>query len=141
MTGCPGCAILDSQGWRAKTRPFNSGCAKGTAKHLEGHDHRARHLFAPKRSHERRGCSNMYSLRQRLPAATLQTLLVKHHVEQRTVDLQAPVVVDEAELPEAIHKEVNSGSSGTNHLRQCFLTYPGNHIFGSPFLSKASEHQ
>ena len=35
-------------------------------------------------------------------------LVVQHDVQQRTVNLQAPVVFDESELAKSVHEEVHS---------------------------------
>ena len=72
----------------------------------------------------------MCNLLQRvLGSKTVQTLVVEHNVEQRAVNFQPAVVVDEAHLSEPVHKEVNSSSSGTNHFRQGFLADLWNHVF------------
>jgi hypothetical protein len=57
-----------------------------------------------------------------------QTLLVEYDVEQRAVNFQPAVVVDEAHLSEPIHEEVNAGASRTDHFRQSFLAYFRNHV-------------
>jgi len=66
---------------------------------------------------------------------------VEHDVEQRAVNFQPAVVVDEAHLSEAIHKEINPGSGGADHFRQGFLAYFGDHVFRTPFLAKTSQQQ
>ena len=44
------------------------------------------------------------------------------------MNLQATVVVNETQLSEPIHKEVNSSSGGTDHFRQSFLAYLRNYV-------------
>ena len=46
-----------------------------------------------------------------------EALLVEHDVEQRTVNFQPTVIVNEAQLSEPIHKEVNSSSGRADHFR------------------------
>ena len=81
------------------------------ARPLETQDHCALELFAPELIHESRNCSNMHSLPRILPG---ETLLMQHDVEQRTVNFQPIVVVNEAQLSEPIHKEVSSSSGRTD---------------------------
>lgn len=45
-----------------------------------------------------------------------ERLLVKNYGEERAVNLQATVVVDEAHLPEFIHKGTDPGPRRTHHL-------------------------
>jgi hypothetical protein len=45
----------------------------------------------------------------------------QHDAEERIVDLQAPVVLDEAQLPELVHEEVHARARGPNHLGQGLL--------------------
>jgi hypothetical protein len=60
-------------------------------------------------------CAKVYSSKRILSAK--KTSVVEHDVEQRTVNFQATVVVNKAELSEPIHKEVDAGSSRTDHFR------------------------
>ena len=66
-----------------------------------------------------------------------RNLLVEHDVEQRTVNLQPAVIVNEAQLSESIHEEVNSCPSRTDHFRQSFLAYFRNYVLriSLPFQS------
>ncbi len=50
----------------------------------------------------------------------------------------AAVVINETELSEPIHKEVNSRSRGADHFCQGFLAYLGNYILRSPFFARPS---
>ena len=43
--------------------------------------------------------------------------------QQRIVNLDVPVVIDEAQLTKLVHEKADAGSRGADHLRQCFLTY------------------
>ena len=49
------------------------------------------------------------------------------------MDVQATVVVDEAELPELVHEPTDPRAGGADHLRQDFLADLG--ITGSVFPS------
>ena len=42
--------------------------------------------------------------------------IMQNYVEQRTVDLQTTVVVNETQFPEPVHEKAYSGTSGTHHL-------------------------
>ena len=65
-------------------------------------------------------------------------LPMQEDVEEGTMNVQAPVVFDEAKLPELVHEPADPRACGTDHLRQHFLTDLRNHRFGCPFLTKAS---
>ena len=45
-----------------------------------------------------------------------ETLIVQNHIEQRAVDLQTAVVVNETQFSESVHEKADSRTSGTNHL-------------------------
>jgi len=66
---------------------------------------------------------------------------VEHDVEQRTVNFQAAVILNKAELSEPIHKEVNSRSGGADHFCQGFLAYFRNYVLRSSFFAKAGQQQ
>ena len=42
--------------------------------------------------------------------------IMQNYVEQRAVDLQTTIVVNETQFPEPVHEEAYSGTSGTHHL-------------------------
>jgi hypothetical protein len=60
----------------------------------------------------------------RSSAFVIQSVVMKYDIQQRTVDTQimSNVVVDEAELPESVHKEADPRTGHTNHLSQSLLT-------------------
>jgi hypothetical protein len=68
---------------------------------------------------------------------------VQNHIEQRAVDLQSALgatgIVNEAELPESVHKEAHTGTGGPDHLSQRLLTDLGDDSFRYAFLAKMSE--
>ena len=49
--------------------------------------------------------------------------VVKDDAQQGSVDLQAAVVLDEAEFPEFIHEEVDARARCADHLSQHFLRH------------------
>src|ERR1051326_4171038 len=61
------------------------------------------------------------------------------------MDLQrafgAAGVVNEAQLPEAVHKEADARTSCPDHLGQSFLADLGNYSFRNAFLAKMREQQ
>jgi hypothetical protein len=67
---------------------------KAGSKSLEAQQSRTVELFAPKMIHESRNCSHLHSLLS--DPRGRETLLVEHDVEQRTVNFQPTVVVNEA---------------------------------------------
>jgi hypothetical protein len=54
-------------------------------------------------------------------------LLVQDNTQEGIVDLDlAVVVLDEAQLPEFVHEEIDSRARGADHLGQNLMTYHGN---------------
>ena len=47
--------------------------------------------------------------------------VVQNGVQQRAIDLDLSVVVDQAELAKLVHKETDAGSGRSDHLGQRFL--------------------
>ena len=68
---------------------------------------------------------------------------MQNYIEQRAVDLQSAFrsagVVNEAQLPESVHKEADTGARGPNHLGQRFLADLRDNGFGDAFLAKMCE--
>ena len=57
--------------------------------------------------------------------------VVQNYIEQRAVDLQATIVLNETHFSESVHEKTNSRTSRAYHLGQCLLTYFGDHGFGN----------
>ena len=66
---------------------------------------------------------------------------MKDDTEEGTVDFQAPVVINEAEGPELIHKMIDPRPGCANHLRQIFLTDFGDDPFWFTFLSEMGQQK
>jgi len=66
---------------------------------------------------------------------------VENDIQQRTVDLQSAVVMDETQLPEAVHEKAHSRAGSADHLGQGFLTDLRNHGFWHALLAEMSEQQ
>jgi hypothetical protein len=66
---------------------------------------------------------------------------VENDIEQRTVHLETTVVVDESQLPEAVHEEADSGARRADHLREGFLTDLRDYGFRNAFLAEMSQQQ
>src|SRR5437764_409192 len=66
---------------------------------------------------------------------------MKDDVQQGAMNTQFPVVLDEAQFAEAIHKEAHAGAGCANHFRQCLLAYLGNQYFWRAFLAELREQQ
>ena len=71
--------------------------------------------------------------------------IVQNYIEQRAVDLQTAVyssgIVNEAQLPEPVHEEADTGTSGSYHVRQGFLTDLRDHRFRNPLFAEMSQQQ
>jgi hypothetical protein len=61
--------------------------------------------------------------------------------EERIVDLQAAVVLDETEFAEFVHEEIYAGAGGTDHFREHLLRDFGKNSLEFVFLAIACEKQ
>ena len=66
-------------------------------------------------------------------------LLVQDNTKKRAMNLQSPVVVNEAELPKPVHEEIYSRARRTNHLSQRLLTDSWDYFFRSAFLAEVGK--
>ena len=57
------------------------------------------------------------------------------------MNLDAPVVLNKAELAKAVHEETDAGPSGADHLRQGFLRDLRNQSFWFTRLTKLRQQQ
>jgi len=55
-------------------------------------------------------------------------LLAQDNTQQRFVDVDLTVVLDEPQIPELIHEIIDSGPRCANHFSQHLLRYFGNHL-------------
>jgi hypothetical protein len=55
----------------------------------------------------------------RLPSAIDVRFVMQNDVQQRAVDFQVTVVVDQAQLSKLVHEKAHARSRRTDHLRQC----------------------
>ncbi len=56
---------------------------------------------------------------------TKANLFVQDNTEEGIVDLNLAIVLDEAQFPKFVHKEIDPGTCCSNHLRQHLLRYFG----------------
>src|SRR5450631_692604 len=68
-------------------------------------------------------------------------LVMQDSVQQRTVDLDVPVITDEAKLAELVHEMADARSGGANHLRQCLLADIRSDRLWRTFLAKMRQQQ
>ena len=61
-------------------------------------------------------------------------LIVEHHIEKRTAELQPEVLVDKTKFPELIHEKVNAATSDPHQFRRK-LVAAMLHDCGNPFQS------
>src|SRR5439155_9526664 len=67
--------------------------------------------------------------------------IMQDDVEQRGMNLQFSVVLDEAKFPKFIHKKADPGTSSTDHLSQHLLRNIGDHSFRFAFLAEIGQQQ
>src|ERR1035441_6341263 len=56
-----------------------------------------------------------------ISASVRSELIVQNDIDERLMDPDAAVVIDEAKLAKAIHEEADAGAGGADHLRQRLL--------------------
>jgi hypothetical protein len=66
---------------------------------------------------------------------------VQNRTQQRIVNLDVSVVVDEIKLAKLVHEMTDAGSGGADHLRQCFLTNVRTDRLRAAFLPEIREQQ
>jgi hypothetical protein len=52
-------------------------------------------------------------------------LFVQDNTQEGSVDVETAIVLNEAQLPEFVHEEVNPGAGCSDHFRQSLLRYFG----------------
>jgi len=72
---------------------------------------------------------------------TLGQLIKQDCIQQRFVNLDAPVVFDKPELAKSIHEEANARASSADHLRQGLLRDLGNILLRLAWLSEFRHQQ
>src|SRR5277367_4010901 len=68
-------------------------------------------------------------------------LLAQHEVQQRTVNRNSSVVLDEPQLAEFVHEKTDAGSGRADHFRKRLLTDLRNQRLGPSFLAEIREQQ
>jgi hypothetical protein len=66
---------------------------------------------------------------------------VQDNIQERSIDLKSAVVLDESELSEFVHEEVDPWARCADHLRQRFLRHCGEHSVGLVFLTVTGKQQ
>src|SRR5437868_2500580 len=67
--------------------------------------------------------------------------VVEHDVKQRRMNRSFSVVLDEAQLPEFVHKEAYPGPGRSDHLRQRLLRDVRDDRFRLAFLAEIGQQQ
>jgi hypothetical protein len=47
--------------------------------------------------------------------------VVQHDTQEGSIDLNSAIVLDETELPEFVHEQIDARAGCANHIRQRFL--------------------
>ena len=68
-------------------------------------------------------------------------LFVQKDAQQRTVDLQSPVVFDEAELPELVHEKTHTWPGRPDHLRKRLLADLRGDLLRLSFLAEICQQE
>src|SRR5439155_14194704 len=67
--------------------------------------------------------------------------VVQHDTQERVVNLEAVVVVDEAELPELVHEEIHARSRRPDHFREDLLRDFWQHASRALRLAKTRQQE
>ena len=65
--------------------------------------------------------------------------LVQNDIQQRAVDFDAAVVVNQAQFSKFVHKKAHAGARRTDHLRERLLADLGDDWLGLTLLTKISQ--
>ena len=68
-------------------------------------------------------------------------LLVQNHIQQRTMDFYAAVVIDKTQFSKFVHESTDARSRRADHLCECLLADFRQDRFGFAFLPKIREKQ
>ena len=68
-------------------------------------------------------------------------LLVQNEIQQGTVDLDATVVVNEAQFSTFVHEKTHAGPGRADHLRERLLADVRDHRLRFVFLAKVRQQQ
>lgn len=66
---------------------------------------------------------------------------MQNRTQQRIVDLNVPIIADEAQPAKLVHEIADPGSGGPDHLSQCFLTDARADRLRAAFLAEVREQQ
>ena len=68
-------------------------------------------------------------------------IVVQNDIQQRAVDFQVAVVINQAHFSEPIHEKAHARSRRADHFRERFLADLCNNRFGLTFLPKLREDE
>ncbi len=77
-------------------------------------------------------------LRRRLPSIWL---LVQNHGQQRVMDFETAVVINEAQVAKLIHEMAHARPGRADHLSECLLTDLRGNWLGPALLAEVGEQQ
>ena len=72
---------------------------------------------------------------------SLRQMIKQNSIQQRLVNLDAPVIFDKPELSKSIHEEADAGAGGADHLGQGFLRNLWNVVFRIARLAEFCHQQ
>ena len=86
--------------------------------------------------------SRHYAVKHSCPYSAVDVrLLVQNHIQQRTMDFYAAVVVDKTQFSKFVHESTDARSRRADHLCKCLLADFRQDWFGFAFLPKIREKQ
>src|SRR6478736_6203454 len=86
--------------------------------------------------------SGHYAVKHSCPYSAVDVrLLVQNHIQQRTMDFYAAVVVDKTQFSKFVHESTDARSRRADHLCKCLLADFRQDWFGFALLPKIREKQ
>src|SRR5258708_4690780 len=86
-------------------------------------------------------CTSMRISSATLSWTQLFESVVQHDAQERSIDFNSAVVLDETQLPEFVHEQIDACARGADHLRQRLLRNLWKHSLRLVLLAVSGQQQ